>query len=220
MWDEDIIVPIAFFVDGRSSSRSAFRSCAALVRRWDRQARAAGAARRYERSARADRASDRRDVARGRADRRGTAVRDATDDAIVRRSAWRFRYAATTETREQRRTQRYAIERAAQAIIALGVCATVAHGGLTFGQRYVRGIEAQKKPSQPDLAPDVQDRMLRIEQAVDAIAIEVERMSEGQRFTTRLLAERFGEPARQPERSGSAGIASGEHGTNGAGGKP
>ena len=33
-------------------------------------------------------------------------------------------------------------------------------------------------------------RLDRIEQAVDAIAIEVERISEGQRFVTRLLAER------------------------------
>jgi hypothetical protein len=33
-------------------------------------------------------------------------------------------------------------------------------------------------------------RLERIEQAVDAIAIEVERVSEGQRFVTRLLAER------------------------------
>jgi hypothetical protein len=32
--------------------------------------------------------------------------------------------------------------------------------------------------------------MARIEQAVDAIAVEVERISEGQRFTTRLLSER------------------------------
>ena len=30
----------------------------------------------------------------------------------------------------------------------------------------------------------------RLEQAVEAIAIEVERISEGQRFTTKLLAER------------------------------
>ena len=33
------------------------------------------------------------------------------------------------------------------------------------------------------------ERMQRIEQAVEAIAIEVERVSEGQRFTTRLLSE-------------------------------
>jgi hypothetical protein len=34
-------------------------------------------------------------------------------------------------------------------------------------------------------------RLQRIEQAVDAIAIEVERMSESQRFTTKILAERL-----------------------------
>ena len=38
--------------------------------------------------------------------------------------------------------------------------------------------------------PRVEERLERIEQAVDAIAIEVERMAESQRFTTRLLSER------------------------------
>jgi hypothetical protein len=37
---------------------------------------------------------------------------------------------------------------------------------------------------------DVTMRLERIEQAVDTIAIEVERISEGQRFVTRLMAER------------------------------
>jgi hypothetical protein len=34
------------------------------------------------------------------------------------------------------------------------------------------------------------DRMTRLEQAVESIALEVERISEGQRFTTKLLADR------------------------------
>ena len=34
----------------------------------------------------------------------------------------------------------------------------------------------------------------RLEQSIDAIAVEVERISEGQRFTTRLFAERAGSP--------------------------
>jgi len=34
------------------------------------------------------------------------------------------------------------------------------------------------------------DRLLHLEQAVDAIAIEIERISEAQRFTTKLLADR------------------------------
>jgi hypothetical protein len=33
-------------------------------------------------------------------------------------------------------------------------------------------------------------RLERIEQAIEAMAVEVERISEGQRFVTRLLAER------------------------------
>ena len=38
-------------------------------------------------------------------------------------------------------------------------------------------------------SPLAEARLARIEQAVEAIALEVERISEGQRFTTRLLSE-------------------------------
>jgi hypothetical protein len=40
-----------------------------------------------------------------------------------------------------------------------------------------------------------EERLARIEQAVDAIAVEVERLGESQRFTTSLLAERLAPPA-------------------------
>lgn len=49
-----------------------------------------------------------------------------------------------------------------------------------------------KRGSPPVLAPGSAEhaqRLERIEQAVDAIAIEVERVSEGQRFVTRLMSE-------------------------------
>ena len=49
-----------------------------------------------------------------------------------------------------------------------------------------------------------EDRMTRLEQAVESIALEVERISEGQRFTTKLLAERVsaeGRSAAQPPAS-------------------
>jgi hypothetical protein len=36
---------------------------------------------------------------------------------------------------------------------------------------------------------EMRDRLGQLQQAVDAIAIEIERLSEGQRFTTKLLAE-------------------------------
>ena len=35
-----------------------------------------------------------------------------------------------------------------------------------------------------------EDRLEHLQQSVDAIAIEVERIAEGQRFTTKLLSER------------------------------
>jgi len=37
---------------------------------------------------------------------------------------------------------------------------------------------------------DLEARLERIEQAVDSLAIEMERIGEGQRFVTKLLAER------------------------------
>jgi len=42
--------------------------------------------------------------------------------------------------------------------------------------------------------PGVDDRLYRIEQAVDAMAVEIERMAESQRFTARLLSERLPTP--------------------------
>jgi hypothetical protein len=39
------------------------------------------------------------------------------------------------------------------------------------------------------------DAMARLQASVDAISIEVERISEGQRFTTKLMNDRMPEPA-------------------------
>ena len=61
------------------------------------------------------------------------------------------------------------------------------------------------KPNVAQIAPAADARLDRIEHAVEAIAVEVERISEGQRFTTKLLAERSAADATQrssPERSG------------------
>jgi hypothetical protein len=50
----------------------------------------------------------------------------------------------------------------------------------------------QKMQGAPKGLSGIEARLARIEQAIDAMAVEVERISEGQRFTTRLLAERSG----------------------------
>ena len=48
--------------------------------------------------------------------------------------------------------------------------------------------QAQTLPRGAPAATD--ERLARIEQAIDAMAVEVERISEGQRFVTKLLADR------------------------------
>ena len=37
--------------------------------------------------------------------------------------------------------------------------------------------------------PDVSDRLTRLESSVEAVAVEIERIGEGQRFVTRVLAD-------------------------------
>ena len=50
-----------------------------------------------------------------------------------------------------------------------------------------------RRPAKEKASILTRDRLRRLEEAVDAIAVEVERISEGQRFTTKLLAERVPE---------------------------
>ena len=72
--------------------------------------------------------------------------------------------------------------------IAAFVMVAVTAIGVPLAKAYARRIE--RGPLQPTLPPDMTARLERMEQAIDSIAIEVERISEGQRFTTKLLAER------------------------------
>lgn len=58
---------------------------------------------------------------------------------------------------------------------------------LSLARMRIKATQQRGRVSDPHL----EDRIERIEQAVDAIAVEVERMSESQRFTARLLAERL-----------------------------
>jgi hypothetical protein len=73
-----------------------------------------------------------------------------------------------------------------------------------YARRLWRGKPQPLAPKADEIAP----RLDRLEHAVDAIAIEVERISEGQRFVTKILAER---PQSTPTaRAESAGEALGE----------
>jgi hypothetical protein len=50
----------------------------------------------------------------------------------------------------------------------------------------------------PAAQPDTTARLERIEQAIDAMSIEVERIAEGQRFVTRLMTDRAPERVALP----------------------
>ena len=58
-----------------------------------------------------------------------------------------------------------------------------------LARAWARRIENRGAPPAP-LRTDVAERLERIERAVESIAVEVERISEGQRFVTRVLADR------------------------------
>ena len=60
---------------------------------------------------------------------------------------------------------------------------------VTIGRLVSKWIDRRGQLPKADQSDD---RLSRIEQAVDAIAIEVERISEAQRFTTKLLADKNG----------------------------
>jgi hypothetical protein len=51
-------------------------------------------------------------------------------------------------------------------------------------------VSRTRQAALPPVSDRTEERLARIEQAVDAIAIEVERIAEGQRFTTKLLSEK------------------------------
>lgn len=67
--------------------------------------------------------------------------------------------------------------------------------GVPVARAYSRRMDADSR--NPRIPPEVTSRLERIEQAVDAVALEVERISEGQRFTTKLLSEGKGPEPRQ-----------------------
>jgi hypothetical protein len=79
------------------------------------------------------------------------------------------------------------------AVLAIGVPIARA-----FARRLERGEPAK-------MSSDVVARLERMEQAIDSIAVEVERIAEGQRFTTKLLAQRAGETGDSIARSREPG---------------
>lgn len=78
---------------------------------------------------------------------------------------------------------------AAAIFVPLGFFAMIVM--IVIGRPMVKAIaaKAEAEAKRPALPQEVSARLERMEQSIDAIAVEVERISEGQRFTTKLLAE-------------------------------
>jgi hypothetical protein len=62
-------------------------------------------------------------------------------------------------------------------------------GGLSFVWTWTRRELRRQKQSEPLKQRDNDDRLIHLQQSVDAIAVEVERIAEGQRFSTKLLSD-------------------------------
>jgi hypothetical protein len=77
-----------------------------------------------------------------------------------------------------------------EVLVPLGFFAMVV--GLALGVPLVRAKirRDERQHALPMRDPQADERLARIEAAVESMAIEVERISEGQRFTTKLLSER------------------------------
>jgi hypothetical protein len=72
--------------------------------------------------------------------------------------------------------------------------------GLPIARAFARRMD--RKGGVHQVPTEVSTQLAHLNQAVDAIALEVERISEGQRFTTRLLSEQR-DAARQTLPSGA-----------------
>ena len=79
--------------------------------------------------------------------------------------------------------------------------------GWPIARAFARRMD--RKALTPAVPTEVTARLERMEQALNAMSIEIERISEGQRFTTKLLAERASAMEALPARA-SAAIPGGE----------
>jgi len=94
-------------------------------------------------------------------------------------------------------------------VVPLGAFATaiICAIGIPLARAFARKMDAESR--NPRLPLEITNRLEHMDQALEAIAIEVERISEGQRFTTKLLSEgRPGDARQVPSSTSSPGRSS------------
>jgi FtsZ-binding cell division protein ZapB len=73
------------------------------------------------------------------------------------------------------------------AISIVGMITVLMPLSIAFGRILLRRAN---RPPPPQIPKDVSDRLERMEQGIEAVALEVERIGEGQRFVTQLMSDR------------------------------
>jgi FtsZ-binding cell division protein ZapB len=73
------------------------------------------------------------------------------------------------------------------AITIIGMITVLMPLSIAFGRMLLRRAN---RPPPPQIPKDVSDRLERMEQGIEAVALEVERIGEGQRFVTQLMSDR------------------------------
>ncbi|MES3034438.1 MAG: hypothetical protein V4813_10640 [Gemmatimonadota bacterium] len=86
-------------------------------------------------------------------------------------------------------------DEAGYVVAGLGIVSTALVMIVALVLRY-RG-KSRSMGKAPELSADLTQRLSRMEAGIESVAVEVERISEGQRFTTRLLADRPVEEVRR-----------------------
>jgi uncharacterized protein YicC (UPF0701 family) len=77
----------------------------------------------------------------------------------------------------------------AKVMVAVAFFGSVAYSVSAIARATVAHKKEERRVEGESVPPLTEARLARIEQSVDAIALEVERISEGQRFITKLLSE-------------------------------
>jgi hypothetical protein len=99
-------------------------------------------------------------------------------------------HTATTTVPPSEQIPPQAVEMTNSFFLTVAVCVV----GFPLARAFARRID-RKTEFKAVAAPDLTPHIRQLQDSVDAMAIELERISEGQRFTAKLLAERSGGPA-------------------------
>jgi hypothetical protein len=74
-------------------------------------------------------------------------------------------------------------------LLHTGVHAVLLVLGVYATRRLARRVSGLGDSENPELSREITDRLSHLERSVDAVAIEVERIGEGQRFITRVFTQ-------------------------------